>query len=109
MLRPGYYASMAEVLLTDLRRNAPGALARLRAYVPRHSATTDTSTVELGDARLIIAWEFGFPTWRELVSFAGKSVRDLDERGEKWRRRAHAAPPAFGSVGGDLSERRLSC
>jgi hypothetical protein len=28
---PGTYASMADVLLTDLRRNAPGALQRLRA------------------------------------------------------------------------------
>jgi hypothetical protein len=25
---PGHYASLADVLLTDLRRNAPGALAR---------------------------------------------------------------------------------
>ena len=32
---------MADALLTDLRRNAPGALQRLRAYVPRHSAATD--------------------------------------------------------------------
>jgi hypothetical protein len=82
----GHYASMAEVLLTDLRRNAPGTLQRLRAYVPRHAAATDTSTAELRDARLIIARELGFPTWRELVSFTEKSVRDLDERGEKWRR-----------------------
>ena len=71
----------ASVLLTDLRRNAPGALARLRAYVPRHTATTDSSTAERGDARLIIAREFGFGTRRELVSFAEKSVRDLNERG----------------------------
>lgn len=35
---------------------------------------------------MIIARELGFPTWRELVSFTEKSVRDLDERGEKWRR-----------------------
>ena len=51
-------------LLTDLRRNAPGTLQRLRAYVPRHTATTDGSTAELRDARLIIARELGFPTWR---------------------------------------------
>src|SRR5690348_10320202 len=46
-LEPGAYASMADALLTDLRRNAPRALQRLRAYVPRHAATTDTSTAEL--------------------------------------------------------------
>ena len=38
---PGTYASMADALLTDLRRNDPGALQRLRAYVPRHAAATD--------------------------------------------------------------------
>jgi hypothetical protein len=95
---PGVYASMAEVLLTDLRRNAPGTLQRLRAYVPRHTATTDGSTAEIGDARLIIARELGFPTWRELVSFTEKSRRDLDERGEKWRR---LRPQAEALLAGD--------
>jgi hypothetical protein len=59
---PGHYASLADTLLADLRRNAPGTLQRLRAYVPRHAATTDPSTAELGDARLIIARELSFPT-----------------------------------------------
>jgi Ankyrin repeats (3 copies) len=83
---PGTYASMADALLTDLRRNDPGALRRLRAYVPRHSAATDASAAEVRDARLIIARELGFPTWREFVSGAEKSRRDLDERQEKFRR-----------------------
>ena len=39
-LSPGSYASMADALLTDLGRNDPGALQRLRAYVPRHSAAS---------------------------------------------------------------------
>jgi hypothetical protein len=82
---PGTYASLADTLLTDLRRNDPGALQRLRAYVPRHAAATDAATAELRDARLIIARELGFPTWRELVSGAEKSRRDLDERQEKQR------------------------
>jgi hypothetical protein len=71
---PGSYASMADALLTDLHRNAPGALQRLRAAVPRHAAATDTATAELRDARLIIARELGFPTWRELMSFTEKEV-----------------------------------
>jgi hypothetical protein len=83
---PGTYASMADTLLTDLRRNDPGALARLRAYVPRHAAATDAATAELRDARLIIARELGFGTWREFVSGAEKARRDLDERQEKQRR-----------------------
>jgi hypothetical protein len=97
-LGPGTYASMAETLLTDLRRNDPGALQRLRAYVPRHTAATDTSAAELRDARLIIARELGFPTWRELVSFTEQSERDLDERQEKWRR---LRPQAEALLAGD--------
>jgi hypothetical protein len=97
-MSPGSYASMADVLLTDLRRNAPGALQRLRAYVPRHSAATGTSTAELRDARLIIARELGFPTWRELMSFTEKSRRDLDERQEKFRR---LRPQAEALLAGD--------
>jgi hypothetical protein len=38
-LGPGAYASMADVLLTELRCNVPGTLQRLRANVPRHAAT----------------------------------------------------------------------
>ena len=97
-MSPGSYASMADALLTDLRRNAPGTLQRLRASVPRHTAATDTSTVELRDARLIIARELGFPTWRELMSFAEKSLRDLDERQERFRR---LRPQAEALLAGD--------
>jgi hypothetical protein len=97
-MSPGSYASMADALLTDLRRNAPGALQRLRASVPRHTAATDTSAAELRDAQLIIARELGFPTWRELMSFTEKSLRDLDERQEKFRR---LRPQAEALLAGD--------
>lgn len=95
---PGTYASMADALLTDLHRNDPGALQRLRAYVPRHSAAADGFAAGLGDARLIIARELGLPTWWELVSFTEKSKRDLDERMEKWRR---LRPQAKALLAGD--------
>ena len=97
-LGPGHYASLADTLLTDLDRNAPGALQRLRAAVPRQAAATATSTAELRDARLIIASELGFPNWRELMSFAEKSVRDHAERQEKWRR---LRPQAKALLAGD--------
>jgi len=97
-LGPGSYASMADALLTDLRGNAPGTLQRLRAAVPRRAADTDPSAAELADARLIIARELGFPTWRELMSFAEKSVRDLAERQEKFRR---LRPQAEALLAGD--------
>ncbi|MDI6101707.1 ankyrin repeat domain-containing protein [Actinoplanes sp. NEAU-A12] len=85
-IRATSYASMADALLVELRRNDPGALQRLRAYVPRHASTASATTAEVRDARLVIARELGFPAWRELVSFTEKSMRDLDERQEKWRR-----------------------
>jgi hypothetical protein len=75
--------------LSGLTRHDSGQHIQLRA---------DTSTAELRDARLIIAREFGFPTWRELVSFTEKSRRDLDERGEKWRR---LRPQAEALLAGD--------
>jgi len=97
-IAPGTYASLADTLLTDLRHNDPGTLQRLRAYVPRYAAATDGSTAELRDARLIIARELGFPTWRDLVSGAEKSRRDLDERKEKQRR---LRPQAEALLAGD--------
>ena len=93
----GDYASRADTLLTELRRGDPGALRRLRAYVPRCDAA-DGSTAELRDARLIIARELGFPTWRELVEGAEKSRRDAAERQERWRR---MRPEAEALLAGD--------
>jgi hypothetical protein len=95
---PGGYASQADALLTELRRGDPDALQRLRAHVPRYAAATGASTAELRDARLIIARELGFPTWRELVEAAEKSQRDADERQETWRR---MRPQAEALLAGD--------
>ena len=97
---PGSYASQADGLLTELRRGDPDALQRLRAQVPRYAAATDASTAELRDARLIIARELGFPTWREIVEAAGKSQRDEAERQERWRR---MRPEAEALLAGDTA------
>ena len=94
----GDYASRADTLLTELRRGDPDALHRLRANVPRYAAATDASTAELRDARLIIARELGFGTWRELVEGAEKSQRDDAERQERWRR---MRPEAEALLAGD--------
>jgi hypothetical protein len=92
------YASQADSLLTELRRGDPGALRRLRTYVPRYAAATDAATAELRDARLIVARELGFPTWRELVAAAEKSQRDAAGRQERWRR---MRPEAEALLAGD--------
>jgi hypothetical protein len=97
---PRSYASQADGLLTELRRGDPDALQRLRANVPRYAAATDASTAELRDARLVIAREVGFPTWRQLVEAAGKSQRDEAERQETWRR---LRPEAEALLAGDTA------
>jgi hypothetical protein len=96
----GDYAASADSLLTELRRGDPGALRRLRAYVPRYAAAADAATAELRDARLIVARELGFPTWRELVAAAEKSQRDAAERQERWRR---MRPEAEALLAGDTA------
>jgi hypothetical protein len=99
-LRALDYAASADSLLSQLRRGDPGALRRLRAYVPRYGAATDASTAELRDARLIVARELGFPTWLELVAGAEKSQRDEAERQERWRR---LRPEAEALLAGDTA------
>jgi Ankyrin repeats (many copies) len=94
------YASQADSLLTDLRGGDPGALARLRAHVPRYAAATEAFTAELRDARLVIAREVGFGTWWELVATAEKSERDETERQENWRR---MRPEAETMLAGDTA------
>ncbi len=97
---PGSYASWADHLLTELRNGDPEALARLRAAVPRYAAATDAATAELRDARLVIAWELGFPTWRELVAAAERSQRDDEEFKERQRR---LRPEAEALLAGDTA------
>jgi hypothetical protein len=97
---PRTYASWADHLLTELRNGDPEALARLRAAVPRYAAATDAATAELRDARLVIARELGFPTWRELVAAAERSQRDDEERQERERR---LRPEAEALLAGDTA------
>ncbi len=96
----GAYASWADGLLTELRRGDLGALQRLRASVPRYAAATDASAAELRDARLIIARDLGFPTWRELAAAAEKAQRDEAERQEERRR---LRPEAEALLAGDTA------
>ena len=96
----GDYASWADGLFNELRRGDPSALQRLRAYVPRYAAATDASGAELRDARLIVAREVGFPTWRELVAGAEKAQRDDAERQEERRR---LRPEAEALLAGDTA------
>jgi ATP-dependent Clp protease adapter protein ClpS len=60
----------AKDLLKALRDYQGDAIARLRSHHPgfadKPSERLDASTVKLADAQLVIAREYGFPSWRSL-------------------------------------------
>jgi hypothetical protein len=67
---PARYEQAATALLDELAHGAEPALRRLRAYVPRLAGLDDAALAEraaLADARLVVAREHGFPTWRGLL------------------------------------------
>jgi hypothetical protein len=68
---PASYERRATKLLRMLAHGDDGARRRLRAHVPRLAALDDASLgrrAAVADARLVIAREHGFPTWRGLVA-----------------------------------------
>lgn len=80
-----YFDSRADTLLAELHRNDPTALERLRTQVPRHADTSDASTLDLRDARLVLAREVGFPTWLDLVTHMEKAGRNQAELRQRWQ------------------------
>lgn len=80
------YEQQAEALYFELRRGVPEALRRLRAYVPKFADAHDTTGVEQRDARLVIAAELGFPTWRELLVHTAEFQRDTEAVHQEWTR-----------------------
>jgi Ankyrin repeats (3 copies) len=78
-------------LLQRLVSGDESARRRLRAQVPRLAAVSDGALVDratIADARLVVAREYGFPTWRRLLA----ELRD--ETGAWQRRRRHSEPTA---------------
>lgn len=79
---PERYERAAESLLRGLAAGDERARRRLRAHVPR-LAVLDAAALArraaAGDARLVVAREYGFPTWPALVA-------GLREESEAWRR-----------------------
>ena len=73
------------------------ALRRVRAHVPRARALGDAALAELAtsaDARLVIAREYGFPTWRGLVD----GVREAQEGWERVRRHPERVAAALAAI-----------
>jgi hypothetical protein len=72
---PARFEQAAVRLLRTFAGDDPRALDRLRAYVPRLAGLDDAALRQratIADTRLVIAREYGFPTWRKLLT----GVRD---------------------------------
>ncbi|GAA0612645.1 hypothetical protein GCM10010174_32810 [Kutzneria viridogrisea] len=69
------YEERAQRLLEDWAAHLPEAARRVHSHLPDHTS------IGLPDARVVIAREYGYPTWRELVADATRA------------RREYAAPP----------------
>jgi hypothetical protein len=68
---PSGFEQGAARLLRMLASGDQRALSRLRAYVPRLDGLGDAALSQratIADARLVIAREYGFPTWRKLLA-----------------------------------------
>jgi hypothetical protein len=61
---------LARELLEAVRAHDPGALARVRTHHPRfaveQTAEPDLAGLSLHDAQLVLAREYGFPSWPKL-------------------------------------------
>ncbi len=67
--------NQAKDLLREYRLGHPGATRRMRALLPRSNGTASTgidgSGFRLADALLVIAREYGFPSWQRLRAHVG--------------------------------------
>jgi hypothetical protein len=94
---PARYDAQAAALLRTLVDGDERARRRLRAHVPRLTALTDAALREratIGDARLVVARESGFPTWRGLVA----GLREESARWESAQRQPAAVAAALGAI-----------
>src|SRR5689334_6205245 len=64
---PERYERAARALLQSLADGDERAGRRVRAHVPRLARGELVARTTLADARLVVAREYGFPTWRALV------------------------------------------
>ncbi|HLK74121.1 MAG TPA: ankyrin repeat domain-containing protein [Streptosporangiaceae bacterium] len=91
---PERYEEGAAKLLRELADGDTRSRRRFRAHVPRFAAVGDTALGEratIADARLVIARECGFPTWRRLVE-------GLRAESEGWRRGGQHPEPVAAAL-----------
>jgi hypothetical protein len=91
---PSRFDHGAAVLLRMLANGDQRSLDRLRAHVPRLAGLDDAALREgaaIADARLVIAREYGFPTWRKLL--AGVQAETA-----AWRRSHERSEPVAAAI-----------
>jgi hypothetical protein len=69
----------AQTLVDSVAAGDPDAIRRVRAHVPRLSAF-DGVELALADARIVVAKEDGFPSWRDLLFYAQKAIEEYEHR-----------------------------
>lgn len=91
---PESFEEGAAALLRELAGGSTRSWRRLRAHVPRLAALNDTALSQratIADARLVIAREYGFPTWARLVE-------GLREDSEGWQRGGEHPEPVAAAL-----------
>src|SRR5579871_5791333 len=63
------YRIQAKELLKQLRTAQPEALDRLRQHHPERLSPTNSNSIRLADAQLVIARENGFPSWAKFRDY----------------------------------------
>jgi hypothetical protein len=71
------YEARAEELVARVRAGDDDALRRVSANVPSLSSFAG-GELALRDARVAVAREYGFPTWRDLVHHVEKAIREYE-------------------------------
>jgi hypothetical protein len=82
----GGHEERARQLVEGVNRGDADAIKRVLAYLPRLADASDEelagSGLPLRDARIVVAREYGFPTWRELVHYVDKANREFSAEQE---------------------------
>ena len=76
----GQQRTLAKELLAAFRENDPDAVSRIRAELP------DKKKIVLADAQLVLAREYGFPSWTALRDEIAKRSADTRAVPERFRR-----------------------
>jgi ankyrin repeat protein len=97
------YDHQASRLAASAAAGEDGAVRRVREHVPRLAGFAG-GALDPADARLVVAREYGFPTWRDLVFHVEKAIAEHEGRHEG----ASDVVAALDAIGrGDVAALRL--